>query len=124
MELGFADLDRLPLNVANYLAAMSGKTIFLFATVPFQADDVQISRIHKSVAGALPHECDYRGMYISPAQPSQMLLEGFRHAAQVKPHSTRIRHWLRRCELAVERPNEKDFDDFICFAAHVLDLKI
>lgn len=119
-DLRFSDLDKLPVEVHNVLYGLRGKTVFLFATTPYQPDDVQANRIHRCAAAALPHECDYRGLYLCAGEPSEKLLRGFRHAADVKPNSTRIRHWLDCCEQAVGHPNEVELNGLCRFAAHVL----
>lgn len=121
-DLKMMDLNTLPLNVSNYLKTFEGKTVLLFVTVPFQPDDVLNRQIHKCVASSLPAECDYRGMYLCPAQPSEKLLEGFQNAVQSNPSNTRAKHWLERCKRAVNRPNEQDIQDFCRFASHVLKL--
>lgn len=121
-ELGFRDLDALPEQVEGYIKRLEGKQVFLFATTPFFLDDVQRRRIHSAAARALPRECDYRGMFLCSSDPGKQLLEGFRHAAERKPESTRIRHWLKRCEYAVDHPNEQDLVQLASFAAHVLEI--
>ena len=121
-ELNFRDLQKLPLNIVRYLQGMSGKKVYLFATIPFYIDEVQRSRVHQNVSKALPLDCEYLGLYLCSAQPTEMLLEGFRHAAQRKPESTRVRHWLKRCELAMGHPNEQDLKNACGLARHVLKL--
>ena len=121
-ELKMLDLHELPLNICHYLKALEGKTVFLFATVPFQPDDVLTSRIHKCVAAALPAECDYRGLFLCPAQAPVALTDGFQSVVQRHPSNTRAKHWLERCRKAAGHPNAQDTDACCRFANHVLKL--
>lgn len=122
IELSFREQEKLPRLETEFLKSLGNKTVFLFVTVPFVPDSVQQSRVHKLVEKALPHECDYRGMFLCPAQPAEELLEGFRHAAQVKPDNARIRHWLSCCERSVGHPDGQDLRSGKEFARHVLKL--
>lgn len=119
-DLRFSDQGKLPETVIRFLGKLREKTVFLFATTPYQPDDVQSGRIQRRAVAALPRECDYRGMFLCGAEPSQELLQGFRHAAEVKPNSDRIRHWLDRCLRAVGHPDEADRKELCQFAEHVL----
>lgn len=119
-DLKMLDLRTLPLNVESHLKRLAGKTIFLFATVPFQPNDVLMSQIHKTVAAALPAECDYRGLYLCPAQPPERMLTGFQGVVERHPDNTRARHWLYRCQRAANRPGEGDIQELCGFARHVL----
>lgn len=122
IELTFREQEKLPQLETDFLKSLTGKTVFLFVTVPFVPDGVQQSRVHKLVEKALPHDCDYRGMFLCPAQPAAELLDGFRHAAQVKPDNARIRHWLSCCERAVGHPDGRDLRNGKDFAKHVLKI--
>lgn len=121
-DLKMMDLRSLPLNVSNFLKGLEGKTVFLFATVPFQLDDVLRRQINKCVTAALPMECDYRGLYLCPAQAPDMLVSGFRNVVCRNPANTRAKHWLVRCEGAQGHPNSGDIQEGCKFARHVLKL--
>lgn len=122
-DLNLANLNTLPQNIDNYLKMLEGKSVFLFATVPFQPDDALSSQIHKCVAKALPRECDYRGLYICPAQAPEAIVNGFQDAVQRHPKNTRAKHWLERCEKAQGRPNSRDLEEGVRFMRYVLELK-
>lgn len=121
-DLKMVDLHTLPLNIVTYLKGLDGKTVFLFATVPFRTDDVLSRQVHKNVTAALPAQCDYRGLHLCPAQSPDMLVEGFRNVVQRNPSNIRAKHWLERCEQAQGHPNEADSQALCRFARHVLKL--
>lgn len=121
-DLKMMDLRTLPLNIANYLKQLGDKTVFLFATVPFQLNDVLDRQVHNAAAAALPAECDYRGLYVCPAQAADLITNGFRSVVQRHPDNTRAKHWLERCEKSNGHPDEEDIRQCCRFAQHVLRL--
>lgn len=123
IELKFADMDKPAKEVTQYLRKLTDRTVLLYVTLPVFTDESHNSRIHKKAAQALPADCDYRGLFLSMAQPPEKLLEGFHHAVQVKPDNRRVQHWCERCERAVGHPNGEDEAAFRNFAAHVLNIK-
>lgn len=123
MELGLRDMDKLPNAVCNYLQHLGGKQLLVFATLPFYINESQRSRVHKAVSQSIPQDCNYMGLFLCSAQPNPDLLEGFRHAKELKPESTRIQYWLKRCEYAVSHPDEKDLGMLCHFAKRVLRLE-
>lgn len=123
-DLGGTNLDAIPVAVMEYLDKLEGKTIFLFATVPFKPNDYIRSRVDNSVIPFLPDECDYLGLYLCSAQPSAPLLQGLKHLVSHQPSNTRAKHWLERCQEAVGHPDDTDIQKGCQFARHVLELDV
>lgn len=121
-DMGGTNLDAIPLKVIEYLEKLDGKVIFLFATVPFQVNDNVRGKINSSVIPFLPDECDYRGLYLCSAQPSDKLLNDLRDVISHYPDNSRAKHWLELCEKAVGHPDKMDVQMGCQFACHVLEL--
>ena len=123
-DMGGTNLDAIPIKVIEYLEKLDGKVIFLFATVPFQPNDHVRERINNSVIPFLPDDCDYRGLYLCSAQPSETLLRDLKMLASQQPDNARAKHWLERCQNAVGHPDRADVVNGCKFAAHVLELDV
>lgn len=118
------NLDAIPFKVMEYLEKLEGKTIFLFATVPFQPNEVVEGRIHKNVLAFIPDDCDFRGLYLCSAQPSEILMQDLKKIVFHQPENTRAKHWLERCEKAIGHPDRTDIQKGCQFARHVLKLDV
>lgn len=114
---------KVPQEVRLFLNQLEGKTILLFATVPFELNDVVERRVSNLVLSALPRECDYLGMYVCTAHPSDRLLQHLENTMEQNPNNIRASYWHERCLQAEGRPNEADLQDACRFAAHVLRLE-
>lgn len=123
-DMGGTNLDAIPFKVIEYLEKLEGKIIFLFATVPFHANDNVRSRINKSVIPFLPEECDYRGLYLCSAEPSNALLNDLNNVISHNPNNTRAKQWLELCQKATGHPDRTDVQRGCQFARHVLELDI
>lgn len=121
-DMGGTNLDAIPFKVIEYLEKLDGKAIFLFATVPFIPNEAVEGRIHNSVLPFLPDECDFRGLYLCGAEPSNTLLQDLRRLVSQQPENTRAKHWLERCERAVGHPDRNDVLKACQFMRHVLEL--
>lgn len=111
---------QVPREVRTFLQTLTGKTILLFATVPFQLNDVLERGISDLMVASLPRECDYLGAYVCAAQPPETLLQHFQTAAIHQPGNSRARYWQARCEQAIGRPNESDIQKGCSFVTRVL----
>lgn len=114
----------VPQQVRMFLNQLKGKTILLFATVPFQLNDVLEKRVSDIALAALPGECDYLGLYVCTSQPSDRLLQHLEDSMQRNPNNTRASYWHERSVQAVGHPNETDIRNACRFVAHVLRLDI
>lgn len=123
-ELGGTRCDAIPFKVLEYLEALNGKIVFLFATVPFQPNDAVRNRVNNSVIPFLPDECDYRGLYLCPAQSPESLVRDLQNVIASQPENTRARYWLEQCEKAKGHPNAEDLRKGCQFMRHVLELDI
>lgn len=121
-DLGGSNLDAIPLAVMEYLEKLEGKTILLFATVPFAANDYIKSRVDHAVMPFLPDECDCLGLYLCSAQPPAALLAELENIISHHPENGRAKHWLEQCEKAVGHPDRSDVQKACQFARHVLRL--
>lgn len=121
-EFGSTNLDAIPYEVIDFLDDLEGKVIFLFACVPFHVDDLVNRQIHNRLIQYLPRDCDYRGLYLIPSQPSETILTQLRLTCLEDPQNTRAKLWLSRCEKASGRPSSRDIQRGCQFARHVLEL--
>ena len=121
-DMGGTNLDAIPFKVIEYLEKLDGKAIVLFATVPFIPNEAVEGRIHNSVLPFLPDECDFRGLYLCGAEPSNTLLQDLRRLVSQQPENTRAKHWLEHCERAVGHPDRNDVLKACQFMRHVLEL--
>ena len=119
-DIGGTSLDAIPFKVVEYLDKLDGKAIFLFVTVPFQPDEVVERRVHHNATGFLPKNCDFKGMYLCSAQPSETLLQDLKRTVSYHPENIRAKHWLERCECAVGHPDRNDIAKACRFMQHVL----
>lgn len=117
-----ASLKSIPENVRAFLAQLDGKTIFLFATVPMQPNDIIEKSVSDLAIAALPRECDYLGLYVCPAQPSAALLEELETKTKHHDDNWRAKFWHEQCTRAMGHPNDTDIQNGCRFAAHVLHL--
>lgn len=114
------DPKTIPNEVSVFLKRLEHKTIFLFATVPFQLNDVVERGVSNIVTPALPHECDYRGLYLCSAQPPDALLQNLEEAMNQNPNNARAKYWHERCLSAIGHPDKDDIKKGCQFANHVL----
>ena len=121
-ELNTISLNAIPGEVINFLDELDNKIIFLFATVPFAVNDSVSRQIHNRMISYLPRDCDYRGMYLSPAAPSDALLCELKRLCRNEPQNERAKAWLERCEKAQRRPNNRDVQKAVQFMKHVLEI--
>lgn len=117
-----AGLERIPDKVICFLKELEGKTIFLFATVPFRISDVVERSVSDIVIPALPRECDYLGMYLCSAQPSDALVQHLADTMERSPNNWQAQHWHEQCVQAFGHPDETDIQNGCRFARHVLRL--
>lgn len=117
-----ATLERIPDAVVHFLKKLEGKTIILFATVPFRLSDMIDRSASNTVIPALPRECDYLGLYLCPAEPSPDLVKQLADAMERDPNNWRARHWHEQCIQAFRHPDEADVQNCCHFASHVLRL--
>lgn len=117
-----ATLESIPEEVVDFLKKLEGKTILLFATVPFRLSDIIDRNASNAVIQALPRECDYLGLYLCPAQPSPALTKQLADAMARDPNNWRARHWHEQCVQAMGHPDEADLQNGCRFARHVLRL--
>lgn len=123
-EMGGYNLDAIPFKVLEYLENLDGKVIFLFGTVPFQPNEAVRNKINNSVIPFLPDECDYRGLYLCSAQPSEVLMRDLRNVVSSQPDNTRAKHWLEQCEKAKGHPDADDLKKGCHFMRHALELDL
>lgn len=121
-ELPDADLQRMPEDVRSFLAELEGKTLFLFATVPMQPNDMIEKSVSDLVLASLPRECDYLGLYVCPAQPSASLLTDLEAKMAHDGDNWRAKYWHHRCVQAMGHPDAGDLQAGCRFASHVLAL--
>ena len=114
------NLNAIPLCVMEYLDKLEEKTIFLFATIPFLPNDTVERHVHNNVTAFVPYHCDFRGLYLCGAQPSDVLLQDLKGIVSRQPENTRAQHWLDRCERAVGHPDRTDIQNACQFLEHVL----
>lgn len=116
-------LNAVPLSVMEYLDKLEEKTIFLFATLPFQPNDALERRIYNNLLAFLPRQCDFRGLYLCAAQPPEALLEELKAVISQQPENSRAQYWLARCREAVGHPDKADLQGACQFMKHVLQLQ-
>ena len=116
------NLNAIPLKVMEYLDMLEGKTVFLFATVPFQPNDTVERHIHNNVLAFLPRDCDFRGLFLCGAQPSDVLIRDLNAIISHNPENTRAKHWLERCERATGHPDRIDIQNACSVLKNVLEL--
>lgn len=121
-DIGGSNLDAIPFKVMEYLEQLEGKTILLFATVPFAPNDYVRSRVDHAVMPFLPDECDYLGLYLCSAQPPATLIAELKNVISHHPENGRAKHWLEQCEKAVGHPDRSDVQKACQFARHALRL--
>jgi len=115
-------LKAIPIQVMEYRDKLEGKVIFLFATVPFQPNDTVEGQIHRHTVAFLPRECDFRGIYLCSAQPSDALLRNMEEIVSQHPENSRAKHWLERFMCAAGHPDSADIQQGCRFMKHVLEL--
>ena len=119
-EFGGTNLDAIPFKVIELLEKLEGKTILLFATIPFEVNDGIRSRIEKTIRPFLPDECDYRGVCLCSAEPGAALLRDLQALAAQQPDNTKAEFWLKSCSNAVGHPDKDDIRSCCEFASRNL----
>lgn len=116
------NLKCIPTCVAEYLHKLEGKVIALFATVPFLPNYSEEQYLHDHLLAFLPRECDFKGLFLCGAEPTEALVRNLRLLISHRPEHTEAKHWLDRCEKAKGRPDNRDVQKACQFMQRVLEL--
>ena len=122
-ELNGINLEMIPFKVIEYLEILDKKKILLFVTVPFQYNDSIKGRIEKYILPFLSDNCDYLGMYLCSAQPSQTLVDDVKKIIEQQPDNENINYWLELCQSASGHPDREDIQNGCEFIKNILTLE-
>ena len=122
IEMNGTKLDAIPFMVLDYLSNLEGKIIFLYATVPFEPNEQVCKRLENSIIPFLPDECDYRGLYLCAAQPSDALMGDLNRLVMSQPDNIRAQQWLKWCGAAKGHPNKTDAAKLCQHTVKILEL--
>ena len=121
-EMNRAEQNAIPFMVLEYLSNLEEKIIFLYATVPFEPNEQVCKRLENSIIPFLTDECDYRGLYLCAAQPSDALMGDLNGLVMSQPDNIRAQQWLKQCGAAKGHPNKTDAAKLCQHAVKLLEL--
>ena len=104
------------------LDQLEEKTVLIFATCPFQADQNAKDQLERSLQPFLPDSCDYRGLYLCTGEASQQLLSKLQTVCQQNPEDQRASTLLENCKASAGHPDEDDIMQACLFVTKELEL--
>lgn len=122
-EINESRFKTIPYEVMEILDQLEEKTVLLFATCPFEADQSTVDQLEQAVLPFLPDNCDYRGFFVCAGQASQQLVSHLQELSAKYPQDQRTRALLQSCMAAAGHPDEDDIMKACLFVTKELDLE-
>lgn len=122
-ELNEINFKAIPYEIMAQLDQLEDKTILLFATCPFCADQTMKAKLERIILPFLPENCDYRGLFLCTGQASDSLLANVRALAARRPEDEQAGKLLKSCEDSAGHPNEADIMQACLFVTRELELE-
>lgn len=121
-EMNKPSFKAIPYEVMEHLDQLEGKTVLLFVTCPFQADQNTKVLLERTILPFLPDSCDYRGLFLCIGQASQQLLSKLQDISAQQPEDQRTSVLLERCKASAGHPDEDDIMRACLFVSKELEL--
>lgn len=121
-EMNEVNFKAIPYEIMEFLDGVEGKTVLLFATCPFQADQVTRDQLERVILPFLPNDCDYRGLFLCSGQGTNAFLSNIRTLAQKRPEDEKVSSLLKSCQDSVGHPDEDDIMRACLFVSKELEL--
>lgn len=122
-EVNEINFKAIPYEIMALLDQLESKTILLFATCPFHADQSMKEKLERILTPFLPENCDYRGLFLCTRQASDSLLANVRMLAAKRPEDENARALLKSCEATAGHPTEEDIMQACLFVTRELELE-
>lgn len=121
-EINESGFKAIPYEVMELLDQLEEKTVLIFATCPFQADQNAKDQMERSLQPFLPDSCDYRGLFLCSGEASQQLLNNLGSICQQHPEDQRASALLENCKASVGHPDEEDIMKACLYVTKELEL--
>lgn len=121
-EMNESSFKAIPYEVMELLDQLEEKTVLIFATCPFRADQNAKDQLERSLQPFLPDSCDYRGLFLCSGEASQQLLNNLRAICQQYPEDQRTSTLLESCKASTGHPDEEDIMKACLFVTKELEL--
>lgn len=122
-EMNESSFKTIPYEVMELLDQLEEKTVLLFATCPFRADERAAEQLEQAVLPFLPDSCDYRGFFLCAGEASQQLVSHLQELSAKQPQDQRTGALLESCMASVGHPDEEDIMKACLFVTKELNLE-
>ena len=121
-EMNESSFKAIPYEVMELLDQLEEKTVLLFVTCPFKADQGARSQLERTILPFLPDSCDYRGLFLCTGEASQQLISKLQNLSAQKPEDQRASALLESCKASAGHPDEDDIMQACLFVTKELEL--
>lgn len=121
-EMNENSFKAIPYEVMELLDQLEEKTVLIFATCPFRADQRGKDQLEYALRPFLPDSCDFRGLFLCSGEASQQLLSRLEAICQKHPEDQRTKTLLESCRTSLRHPDETDVMQACLFVTQALEL--
>lgn len=121
-EINESSFKAIPYEVMALLDQLEEKTVLIFVTCPFRADQNAKDLLERSLQPFLPDRCDYRGLFLCSGEASQQLLNNLHSICQQHPEDQQTSTLLESCKASTGHPDEEDIMKACLFVTKELEL--
>lgn len=118
-EINVSSLKMIPYEVMELLDQLEDKTVLLFATCPFKADQNTYNQVESTILPFLPDSCDYRGLFLCTGEASSQLISKLQALSAQDKKANAL---LESCKASVGHPDEDDIMSACLFVTRELEL--
>ena len=118
-EINESNFKAIPYEVMELMDQLEDKTVLLFATCPFKADQSARSQLERTILPFLPDSCDYRGLFLCAGEASSQLISKLQALSTQDKKANAL---LESCKASVGHPDEDDIMSACLFVTRELEL--
>lgn len=109
--LGFSiDRGAVPMRIMDALERTEGRVVLLFVTSGMEPTAPYRSSVERKILPFLPDECDYRGLFLCPAQFSDDTVQRVREILRHQPEHPQARALMESYQKTCGHPNALDME--------------
>ena len=103
-------------KMVAFLSGLSGKETALFGTAGFGKEAAYFEAILGRVKEHLPADCRYLGGFMCPGKMGMGIRHRYEAMLAADPTDSRAKMLLENFDAVLDRPNEQDLEDLVCWA--------
>lgn len=109
--IGFGiDRGSVPMRIMDALEQTEGKIVLLFVTSGMEPTAQYKSAVERKVLPFLPDECDYRGLFLCPAQFSDDTMQRAQEMLKHQPEHPQAQMFMENYQKTCGHPNDLDIE--------------